>query len=398
MIKTTTRPLLTRIALALLWLFVFTLPLTQATEIPAIEAISKVAGLMAIVAGAAAVAARKQIRVLGAIHLTMAGLIAWSAVTLCWSIAPELTVQRIMTYLQLFVPVLLIWELCLEEKDVLQMLGAFVLGTMIPALSTLQAFLPGQETMMQRASVAGFDANNLAFMLAMSLPVAYYLILREKRPISALYRLQMGFAVCAILLTGSAITMIAMVVGLSLVCWTFHVVPVRTRLNAFVVLMVLAGAGILLIPASLWQHLGEESRSGGITLTSAISGGVGTVRSTPLGGFGAGTMAGAANHYTSLTMFSETGVVGVACFITLLGILFLAAERMSGATKSFWFTVLAVWTVGVCALNWECSEPAWLLFGLLAAHSACLKQEGVTAMEQEQKRNYYIEEGAEVCP
>jgi hypothetical protein len=400
MTNTIARPLLTRIALATLWLFVFTLPLTHATEIPAVGTISAVAGLLAMVAVAIAVAARRHVRLPGLVHMTMAGFILWSAITLCWSVAPALTVQRIMTYSQLFVLVLLVWQLCEEEKDIHHLLSAFVLGTMIPALSTLKAFLPGQQTLVQRASAAGFDPNSLAFVLALSLPVAYYLILREKRPISALYRLQMGFSVCAILLTGSAAAMIAMAVGLSLVAWTIHVVPVRTRTNALAVVAILGVAAMLLVPASLWQRISEQSRNGGVTLTAVISNGAESAHSTPIGGFGAGAMAAVVGHSpavagTSFPMFSETGFVGVACFVAMLGVLFLSAERMSGVTRSFWFTVLGVWIVGACTLNWECSPPAWLLFGLLAAHSACLKQQGVAAVERENRRNYYVH-GTEV--
>ncbi len=402
MTKSTTSPLLIRIAFGLLWVFVFTLPLAQATEIPGVGTISKVAGLLAMIGGVIAVAARGQIRLPGAVHMTMAGFILWSAATLCWSIAPELTLQRIMNYLQIFVLVLLIWELCREEGEVLRILSAFVLGTMIPALSTLNAFLPGQQTLIQRASAPGFDANSLAFILALSLPVAYYLILREKGPISALYRLQMGIAFCAILLTGSASTMIAMAVGLSLVCWTIHVIPVRTRTNGFALFMLLAAAALVFLPTSLWKHLAEESRNGGITATAVVSHGLDSVRSTPIGGFGAGSTPTTgsrtkAPHQSSFTMFSETGVMGVACFIAMLGVLFLSAESQSGATKSFWLTVLAVWTVGVFGLTWDCSQPAWLLCGLLAAHAECLKEERVTAGERERKRTYYVSEGAEVC-
>jgi hypothetical protein len=363
--------------------------------------ISRVAGLAAIVAGTAAVALRKQVRLLGSVHMAMAGLILWSAITLCWSVTPDLTVQRLMTSLQLFVMVLMIWELCVEETDVVQILGAFVLGTILPALSTLRAFLPGQETLQQRAAVAGYDPNGLAFMLAISLPVAYYLILRDKSAISALYRLQMGFAVCAILLSGSAATMVAMVVGLSLVFWTAHILPARSRVNAFALIMVLAGAGIVFTPAGLWRHISEESRNGGITLSATVDNGVQTLRSAPVGGYGAGTMGPAASgtrvrRNTTPTLISETGVVGVGCFFAILGVLVMSAERMSGASKSFWLTVIAVWAVGVCAANAECSQPAWLLFGLLASHAASVKQDGVTQVERKQRRNYYVEQSAEV--
>jgi len=149
----------TRIAFVLLCLFVFTLPFVQVTEIPAMATISMATGFAALFAGALAVAARKQVRTLSAVHLAMGAFILWSAVTLTWSIAPAMTVERVMIYVQLFVPVILVWELCTGEEDVLRVLGAFVLGTLLPALSTLAAFLPGRQTLYLRAA-AGSDANS----------------------------------------------------------------------------------------------------------------------------------------------------------------------------------------------------------------------------------------------
>ena len=406
MTPTTGRPILTRIAFVLLWLFVFTIPMTLATEIPMIGTVSRAVGLAALGAGAIAVAVRRQIRLLEPVHMAMAGFILWSTVTLCWSAAPDLTVQRVTTYLQLFVLVLLVWELCVEEKNILRILSAFVLGTMVPALLTLNGFLPGQQTLLRRASLQGYDPNQLAFLLALSLPAAYYLILREKGPIVSLYRLQMGFAFCAILLTGSVSSMIAMAVGLSLAFWTFDTISIRTRTNAFVIVVMLAGATMVLVPSPVWQGIAEQTRKGDLTLTAVMNKGIDGVHSTPIGGLGAGTQArpaaalsststnASAGASTPFTMFAETGVVGVMCFMAVLVVLVLAAERMSGVDKSFWFTSLAVWVVAALSLNWDGSQPAWLIFGLLAAHSACLNAERVAKVELERKR-YFFEEQAE---
>jgi hypothetical protein len=42
-------------------------------------------------------------------------------------------------------------------------------------------------------------------------------------------------------------------------------------------------------------------------------------------------------------------------------------------TRSFRLTRLAVWSLGVCSLTWEYRKPTWLVFGLLAAHLASIK-------------------------
>ena len=93
-----------------------------------------------------------------------------------------------------------------------------------------------------------------------------------------------------------------------------------------------------------------------------------------------------------LVMLSETGVVGVACFISLLGVLFVSAERLPGITRIFWFNALTVWAVGLFALNWQCSQIGWLLFGLLASHAAGLKPQDVIPVQRQRKPKYYVEE------
>lgn len=399
---------LTRLAFVLLWLFVFTIPMTYATEIPMIGTISASAGIAAMVAVVIAVAARRQVRLLGASHMAMAGYVLWSAVTLCWSVSPDLTIHRIMTNIQLLVLALLVWEMCAEERDILRMLGAFVAGTIIPALSTLKGFLPGQQTLIQRATLSGhdggYDANQLAFLLALSLPAAYYLILKEKGPIVSLYRLQMGFAVCAILLTGSPAAMVAMVVGLSVAFWTLPTISIRTRLKAFSMMMMLVAVGLMAVPSGVWKGVGEQIRKGDTTLTTVVSAEVWRIPSTPLKGFGAGTGERPAvvvsgrlgGRPTAFTIFAETGVIGVACFLVLIGVLVFATGRMPVVDKSFWMTALAVWVVGAFSLNWDCCQPAWLIFGLLAAHSACL--DGTPAVEAvvPRERIRYFDEQAEV--
>lgn len=229
--------LMRRLAYALLSAFVFTIPLAQMVEVPALNTISQAVGLLAMAAGVIAVAAQREVRAMSALHVAMGGFIVWSAITFCWSVTPELANPRLMTYVQLFVLVILAWELCTEEKHVLRLVSAFVLGTVLPAVSTVLAFLPGQQTLYQRAAVQGFDPNVLAFLLALSLPASYYLGLREKNVLGWACRLQLGVAVSAILLTCSYTALASIVVCLAMVFWTLANLPVRSRLTALAVLM-----------------------------------------------------------------------------------------------------------------------------------------------------------------
>jgi O-antigen ligase len=74
-------------------------------------------------------------------------------------------------------------------------------------------------------------------------------------------------------------------------------------------------------------------------------------------------------HNSFISVMVETGVIGLALFGSMLAMLYRSAAAMPGMTRSFWFTMLAVWTIGVCSLTWEYRKPTWLLFGLLAAQT-----------------------------
>jgi len=197
------RPLATRIAFACLWLFVFSMPIEKAVEIPGLGTISKLAGVIALGAGLLAVALQQRFRIPSPVHLMLAIFILWSAVTVRWSMAPDWTIERTVTYVQLLSLVLLVWEFCTEERHVLNLMSAYVLGTLVPAGDTVQRFLLGQQTYYNRYATTGFDPNDLALTLAISLPMSYYLTLRYRGPICWLYRLQMLAAIGTTFLTAS---------------------------------------------------------------------------------------------------------------------------------------------------------------------------------------------------
>src|SRR5581483_12220012 len=100
--------------------------------------------------GVLAVVLRGRFRTPGPVQVALAIFIFWSAVTVRWSVAEDLTVERIVTYAQLFSLVLLIWEFCDSERDVLSLMSAYVLGTLVPAGDTVQRFLSGHQTFYNR--------------------------------------------------------------------------------------------------------------------------------------------------------------------------------------------------------------------------------------------------------
>jgi O-antigen ligase len=390
MTSRTVRPLAIRIAFAFLWIFVFSMPVEKAFQFPGLGSIGKVVGIVALGVGVLAIALEGRFRIPGPTQIWLAIFILWSAITTRWSIEPNLTVERAATYIQLFSLILLIWEFCTEERHVLSLMSAYVLGTLVPAGDTVQRFLLGHQTFYNRYATTGFDPNDLALTLALSLPMSYYLILRSKGPLCWIYRLQMIAAIGTTFLTASRGGTFCMIVALSLVLWTFPTLPMRNRIAIVVVSVMMAVAAVSLVPPTSWQRLGSAAAevSGGTLNSRTIlwKAGLDMFRDRPFGGIGAGAYPAASAkvmgrpwnfvaiaHNSYISIMVETGLIGLAIFAGLLIILYRSAARMPRITRSFWLTLLAVWSIGVCSLTWEYRKPTWLVFGLLAAHFAGIK-------------------------
>ncbi len=301
-----------------------------------------------------------------------------------------------MTYVQLLSLVLLIWEFCGEERHVLSLMSAYVLGTLVPAGDTVQRFLIGKQTFYNRYATTGFDPNDLALTLALSLPMSYYLTLRTKGPIRWIYRTQIIMAIGTTFLTASRGGTFCMMIALSLILWTLPSLPVRNRIGIMAVVMVTAVGAVALVPATTWKRLGSaaaEVSEGTLNSRTVLwQAGLNEFREKPFGGIGAGAYPEASAkvigrpwafvavaHNSFISVMVETGVIGLALFGCVLSLLYRSAWAMSGITRSFWLTLLCVWSVGVCSLTWEYRKPTWLLFGLVAAHVASLRQASVAA-------------------
>lgn len=388
------RSLFTRFAFACLWVFVFSIPIEKALEVPGLGSISKLAGFLALGAGAIAVAVQARFRIPGPIQVGLAFFILWSSLTLRWSIAPDMTIERITTYLQLLGLVLLAWEFCTEERHVLALFSAYVLGTLVPAGDTLRHFLGGTQTYYNRYASGSFDPNDLALTLALSLPMAYYLTLRQAGAVRWLYRAQMLMAIGTIFLTVSRGGTFCMLIALSLILWTFPAISVRNRITIAVMFGLAVAGAVTLVPATSWKRLASaasEVSEGTLNSRTVLwKAGLTEFQNVPFGGVGAGAYPETSAkvigrpwgfvpvaHNSFISVLVETGLIGLALFAGILAALYRLAARMPRVTRAFWLTLLCVWTVGVLSLTWEYRKPTWLVFGLLAVHAVSLPANSV---------------------
>ena len=185
-----------------------------------------------------------------------------------------------------------------------------------------------------------------------------------------------------------------MIVALSLILWTL---PALSRMRKGVlsgVAIAVVCLGIALVPATSYNRifsLVAEVSEGTLNYRTILwRAGWNAFVDVPFIGVGAGaypeasarligkpTNFVAVAHNSFFSVLVETGIIGFSLFALMLGILIRSAFNMPWLQKRFWLTLMAVWTIGVSSLTWEYRKPTWLLWGLLAAHSAAIARPGM---------------------
>ena len=249
-------------------------------------AIGRWIGLVALGIGLMRVAVSRQGRRPSVVHYGMGAFVLLSSLSILWSIDADATTTRMGTYLQLLAAVWLIWELASVEARVVGLLHSYVLGTYVSATIVILNFLGGrtaadvfyEQTGQHkwhdaRFTITGVNENDLGLMLALSLPMTFYLLARRKGPITLLYWLQILLCITAILLTGSRGSAMAAMVACAMYPLTLSRLPLTQRLVSILVCSAAIVAGVLVVPKDTWIRLlsfGTEVSEGTLTHRTVI--------------------------------------------------------------------------------------------------------------------------------
>ena len=375
-----------RLAFAFLWLLVFAIPWEDAVTIPGFGTGTRLIGIPTLVFGVIAVAVRGRVRRPGAGHAIMILFVLWAAISYLWSVDPDETLVAASSYRQLLAMVWLIWELAPGFREQMLLLNAYVLGTFVSGIDTAYEFLSHHEAAYQRYTGSGSNPNDLALLMALSIPASYYLLIQSKGRMVWVYRVQMVLAGTTILLSAARGGFLAGVVALSIVPLIHQRSSRRRRIANLLTTALVIFGGIFFLPSSSWERIStipDELRQGTLTGRTIIWGaGYDVFREHPFLGVGASGFRNSVSraltetevaHNTFLSILVEQGVIGFSLFCALLGVLALSVNTMPTLPRKFWFVILAVWVVGVSSLTWETRKPTWFFFGLLMAQWASLE-------------------------
>ncbi len=374
-----------------LWLLVFTIPMENMVVLEGLGTINRLIGLVCIGFALITVVARKEFKA-PCMTLVMAfAFVIWSMASFFWTIDPENSKKGIFTFVQLFAFIWLIWEFVDSETDLYWMMGAYILGSYVAIGSLLYQFAQGIEVTYFRYSVPGFNANDIALTLALGIPMAWLLAVRQTRLLTSLpFYLYLPAAVYAVTLTASRAAFIAAVIASLFALWSFP----RQRANAKILTLATFAVSLVVLiqiaPDYSWKRLatvGQDLSAGNLNAREYIWwNGIKVFADNPLLGVGVGGFAAGVEKYAYaelsphnlfLAVMVGQGIIGLVLYLVML---FAAAKKivhLGYLNAGMWVFTFTAWFAGVMTLGWAHSKPTWFLIGMLAAHGAQAEPESL---------------------
>lgn len=323
-------------------------------------------------------------------HLLIFLFILWNALSIYWTIDVDLTLNRLITYVQLVGLVYILWDLYLTPARINAGLQAYVLGAHVAIGNTLYNYMAGigvGGSNNTRFGAANFDANDFALILALGVPIAWHLATsKSKGKVAQVFKLvnyaYIPLALLVILLTASRGGLVSVSVAFFYILGTFTRLRPIARIFIFVTLVGALFALQPFIPQTSIDRISsgrDELGDGNLSGRGAIWGeGLRIFEENPLLGIGSDTFRLANNldkapHNTYLAILVELGIIGFVLFMSILAASFYLAIRQSKWDSRLWVTILLVWGLGAFLLTWGHNKPTLLFIGLIIA-SAKLPQ------------------------
>jgi O-antigen ligase len=372
----------TTVALWLLCLFVFSVPLENSIVIPGIGTIGRIIGLVAFVAGIVAVVESGKFRTPIFPHLMMVLFVVWVSLSFFWTIGPEETTEEIISYVQLIAMVLLIWAEAPKPDQQQKLMRAYIVGAAVLAVATI---LQNQSSAVGvRQGAFNMNPNDIGLRIVLSVPMALYLSAVDKNQLWGwFYRASVIAVACGVFYTASRGGFVALIAAFLMIPLTLKTWTPKQKLATVMLLVIGSIVAVRIIPQRAWTRLGEtrsEITEGTMDARTVIwHAGLEVYFEHPFLGIGAGafpvavqqvTATAWAPHNTFLSVLVELGAIGFGIFAVMLFTLITAAMRMQSLERSLWLVMLLSWGLGCFVMNWEYYKPTWFLFAMLAAQSA----------------------------
>ena len=198
-------------------IMIFIIPWEDSITIAAIGSLARLFGVVVAGFWLMTVLSEGQFRKPHLFHGLVLMFFLWNLVSYIWTADATRTIERIKTYGQIFLLLLIVWELYRKPSDLKAGLQAYVLGSYVCIGSSLFNYIHGTvaERFEVRFSATGVNAVDLALLLSLSIPIAWHLFLQADRKKNRLLKIinivYIPLAFFAILLTGSRTSLFALI-------------------------------------------------------------------------------------------------------------------------------------------------------------------------------------------
>jgi O-antigen ligase len=385
------------IVFALSLVFIFIVPWEGVVRFP-LGTLARSLGLVVGALWLATVIIQGRLRKLTVYHIMVCLFVIWNALSLFWSADPNRTLAHLRTWLQTLILIFIMWDLYTTRESILAGLQAYVLGAYVAVGSAVQNYLSGHAyyTNYQRFSPGDTNPDGFGFILALGIPLAWYLAASRRRDgVNPLLKFinyaYIPAAFLGLALSGTRTALIASLVGMAFGLISLARLRIWARIAIF---LILTGAIIYLWPQvetlKSFQRLGTTSTEltqGDLNnRTNNWREGLESFVEHPLLGVGSNmyrsvNSLGKVGHNSFVSVLVELGLIGFLLFGIILAIVIKHAwSHPSKWDKSFWLTVFAVWTIGSSTLTWEHRKTTWLFLSFIVASAILARQRGrVTA-------------------
>lgn len=361
------------IALWLSLLLVFVIPWENIVHVGGLGTVSRAAGLLVAVFWISVVIVTGEFRKPRAFHIVVLTYFLWHLMSVLWSIDTGSSLPRAMTYLQLSGLVLILWDMYRTPAALRAGLQAYVLGAYVGLASMMADYDPAASY--ERVTATGFNANDIALILALGIPVAWYLAVESQVRARLFLRLvnyaYIPAAYMGILLTSSRAGFFSTVPALLYMLGSLTQLKLHIRILLFIGLIGASFALQSFIPEQSLSRLagtGTVITEGDLNHRTVIWGeAIDIVSEHPILGVGTGAFraaTGGAPHSFVVGLLAEVGIIGCGWFLIILGMTVYYVRLLPKRHCRLWLVILMVWFIGAATHNWEHRKQTWLFLSL----------------------------------
>lgn len=367
------------IAILCLMLLVFALPTDGVVEIAGMSLV-KLAGFAVFGLTLILLVMGNPLHAVPDFHTFALLYIAWVVLSFTWSKMPVpyevvqavSSQQALKSNLYILMITLLIFQLAVLPKDIDKLYIAFILGSFWLIYLMVKDYQVTANTV--RHEIKDFDANEVSVKLAMVMPLAIHLLIKNPMIVlKVLGLIYLPACMFTILITGSRTGSVLMMIGL---VGFFPVIKrssiIGKSISAIIVICALIIIANIIPPKTIERIFttSKEISSGTLNERSVIwANAYEEWESSPLIGYGLGSFRRIINRYnidytahnSYVAITTEQGIIGLILYLGVLVTVLLYAWRLQGDDR--WLMVSMVLIMSIGQLSLTLQDRMYIWFG-----------------------------------